>query len=132
MELSQKYKSSSLWCYYSILKSTVKAKHGIDIKSYSKLLVFLKRRSDGHVSKKSKVFSADNVTKFPEEAPDCRYLATKVVLIYGINGACRHQELANITTNDVEDHGRILLVQVKNTKNKIPRSFTIQGSFDGI
>lgn len=78
MELSQKYKSSSLWCYYSMLKSTVKTKHGIDIKSYSNLLAFLKRRSSGHVSKKSKVFSADNVKKFLKEAPDCRYLATKV------------------------------------------------------
>lgn len=37
--------------------------------------------------------------------------------------------MANITTNDVENHGRVLLVQVKNTKNKIPRSFTIQGPF---
>lgn len=78
MELSHKYKSSSLWCYYSMLKSTMKTNHGIDIKSYSNLLAFLKRRSDGHMSKKSKVFSADNIKTFLKEAPDCRYLATKV------------------------------------------------------
>jgi hypothetical protein len=57
------------------------------------------------------------------------FISFQVVLIFGINGACRRQELANITTNDVENHGQVLLVQVKNTKNKIPRSFTIQGPF---
>lgn len=60
------------------------------------------------------------------------FISFQVVLIFGINGACRRQELANITTNDVENHGRVLLVQVKNTKNKIPRSFTIQGPFHDI
>lgn len=57
------------------------------------------------------------------------FISFQVALIFGINGACRRQELANITTNDIENHGRVLLVQVKNTKNKIPRSFTIQGPF---
>lgn len=37
--------------------------------------------------------------------------------------------MCNITVNDIENHGNILLVRVNNTKNKIPRSFTIQGSF---
>ncbi|KAI8430918.1 hypothetical protein MSG28_001036, partial [Choristoneura fumiferana] len=52
-----------------------------------------------------------------------------VALIFGITGACRRQELNNITTKDIENHGEMLLVKIPNTKNKIPRSFTIHGPF---
>jgi hypothetical protein len=52
-----------------------------------------------------------------------------VALIFGVCGACRREELANITLKDVETHGDILLIQIPNTKNKIPRSFTVDGPF---
>lgn len=77
-ELANKYKPSSLWCIYSMLKSTVRTKNGIDIKSYTNLIAFLKRRSDGHISRKSKVLTSTEVEKFIKEAPDNQYLATKV------------------------------------------------------
>lgn len=36
-DLSTKYKASTLWSTFSMLKSTMETKHDIDIKSYSKL-----------------------------------------------------------------------------------------------
>lgn len=78
MELSQKYKPSTLWSQYSMLKSVVRTKHGVDIKPYSNLLAYLKRKGEGFTSKKSKVFAADDIEKYLKEAPDSRYLATKV------------------------------------------------------
>lgn len=46
-----------------------------------------------------------------------------------MTGACRRQELYNLTKNDVETHGEMILVKITQTKTKIPRSFTIQGQF---
>lgn len=56
-------------------------------------------------------------------------ISLQVALIFGVTGACRRQELYNITTKDVETHGDMLLVKITQTKTKIPRSFTIQGTF---
>lgn len=53
----------------------------------------------------------------------------QVALIFGVTGACRIQELTNITVKDIENHGQMLLVKIPITKNKIPRSFTIHGPF---
>ncbi|XP_026331515.1 uncharacterized protein LOC113238878, partial [Hyposmocoma kahamanoa] len=128
-ELASKYKPSSLWTTYSMLKSTLKMKNGVDINLYTNLIAFLKRRSDGFIKKKSKVLSLNDVEKFLKYAPDSQYLATKVALIFGIHGACRRQELHNITTKDIENQGKMLLVKIPNTKNKIPRSFIIDGPF---
>ncbi|CAG9784610.1 unnamed protein product [Diatraea saccharalis] len=128
-ELASTYKPSSLWTTYSMQKSTLKMKNGVDINLYSNLLAFLKRRSDGFIKKKSKVLSSNDVEKFLRDAPDSQYLATKVSLIFGINSAYRRQELHNITTNDIENRGIMLLVKIPNTKNKIPRSFIIDGPF---
>lgn len=80
-ELSQKYKASTLWSIYSMLKSTISVKEKTDIGAYPILTAFLKRRSTGFVSKKSNVFSAEEVDKFLTEAPDDEYFATKVNII---------------------------------------------------
>jgi len=77
-ELSDKYKSSSLWAKYSMLRSTLLIRHNINIENYSKLKSFLKRKSEGYRPKKAKTFSPDEINKFINEAPDTIYLATKV------------------------------------------------------
>lgn len=79
-ELASKYKPSSLWTTYSMLKSTLKMKNDVDINLYTNLIAFLKRRSDGFIKKKSKVLSSNDVEKFLKDAPDSQYLATKVSL----------------------------------------------------
>lgn len=76
--LSSTKKPSSLWCIYSMLKSTISIKHNVEIKNYTKLLSFLKRKSEGHRAKKSKVFTAQNIETFLNEAPDHNFLAVKV------------------------------------------------------
>lgn len=46
----------------------------------------------------------------------------------GIAGACRGMELVELTTDDVQDLSKSLLVNVKNTKNYKDRSFIIKNS----
>lgn len=78
-ELSKKWKSSTLWKIYSILKATINVKHDVDISKYKKLKTFLKRSSENYIAKKSKVFTEENVKQFLENAPNEIYLATKVM-----------------------------------------------------
>ncbi|RVE50095.1 hypothetical protein evm_005301 [Chilo suppressalis] len=63
-------------------------------------------------------------------APDCNFLAAKVILIIGINGACRSNELLNLTVNAIEKHSdELLLVNLPNTKTNIDRSFVIRDEY---
>lgn len=77
-ELSEKYKSSTLWSIYSMLKATLRTKEKIDISNYHSFKAFMKETSSGFISKKSNVFSSENIEKFLSEAPNDKYLATKV------------------------------------------------------
>ncbi|CAK1580078.1 unnamed protein product [Parnassius mnemosyne] len=96
-ELSAKLKPSTLWSRFSMIKSMLKIRNNVDISEYSKLNAFLKRQSDGFATKKLKILTSNEVERFLNEAPDDRYLATKIALIFGIVGACCREELANIT-----------------------------------
>lgn len=78
-EKSEKYQSSTLWAIYSMLKSTLMCNNGININEYAKLKAFLKRQSDGYMYKKSSILSGEDVERFINEAPDEKYLATKVI-----------------------------------------------------
>ena len=44
-------------------------------------------------------------------------------------GALRVDELTNIETQHVENHGELLLVKIPKTKTKIQKSFTISGDY---
>lgn len=77
-ELSNKVKPSTLWSRYSMLKSTLIMKTNVNIANYKKLLVFMKRNLKGFRSKKSKIFRSQQIQKFLIDAPDDKYLATKV------------------------------------------------------
>lgn len=77
-ELSKTCKPSTLWSCYSMLRSVISTKENINMKNYTKLIAFLKKQSVGFKSKKSKVFSSENIEKFLNEAPDEIYLAAKV------------------------------------------------------
>mgnify|MGYP005986404917 CR=1 FL=1 len=43
-ELSEKYKSSSLWFFYSMLKAVLRIAHDVDLDKYGTLRSFLKRK----------------------------------------------------------------------------------------
>lgn len=76
-EKAKKYKSSSLWSKYSMLKTTLMVHDNADIK-FPKLIAFLKRESTNYKAKKSETFSREDMNKFLLEAPDDMYLCMKV------------------------------------------------------
>lgn len=49
-----------------------------------------------------------------------------------MQGACRRHELCDLTVNDIEDKGDMLLVRIPVTKNDKPRSFVVTGDFYNI
>ena len=77
-ELSTKYKPSTLWSHYSMLRSTINIHHGINLENYMKLRALLKRKSEGFQPKKASTFSPENINDFLTKASDDKYLATKV------------------------------------------------------
>lgn len=124
-EKAKEFKPSSLWSVYSMLKTTLKIKNDLDISGFHKLTAFLKEKSVGYKPKKSKTLSQDNVSKFLLEAPDREFLMMKVILIFGIAGACRRDELVKMTTNDIKEEGSVLVVTVPNSETNKGRVFTI-------
>lgn len=76
--LSRKFKSSTLWAQYSMIKSQLNIKHNVKIEKYSKLIAFIKRQGENYTPKKSKVLTQDQFDKFLKDAPNNVYLATKV------------------------------------------------------
>uniref|UniRef100_A0A6P7FSW4 Uncharacterized protein LOC114330680 n=1 Tax=Diabrotica virgifera virgifera TaxID=50390 RepID=A0A6P7FSW4_DIAVI len=128
-ELSKSRKSSTLWSIYSMLKSTININHGINISTYAKLRTFLKRKSDGYIAKKAQTLTSEEINQFIREAPDDRYLLTKVVMVIAISGACRRSELWKLKINEIEDLKSALIVKLSDTKTKAPRSFTITGRY---
>lgn len=80
-ELSRKYKSSSMWSTYSMLKNMINLNEGIDISKYPQLIALLKKNAVGFQSKKSNVLMPHHINSFLQNAPDDQYLAMKVKLI---------------------------------------------------
>ncbi|KAJ8910073.1 hypothetical protein NQ315_004966 [Exocentrus adspersus] len=77
---------------------------------------------------KSMVIIKNNVDISQMMAPDDLFLMVKVALIMGVAGACRGNELLQLSINDVTDLGSSLLVRIKNTKNGIDRTFVVENS----
>ncbi|KAJ8967244.1 hypothetical protein NQ317_018144 [Molorchus minor] len=91
----------------------------------TKLIAFLKRTGDGYQAKKSKILTKSEIDRFLSSADDKEFLMIKVGLILGIAGACRTDELVNLTVDDIEDVGSSLIVKIPNTKTKIPLIFVV-------
>lgn len=51
----------------------------------------------------------------------------QIVFIFGISGACRREELAHMSIDDIEDMGSAILVKIPENKTNKPRSFTVTG-----
>ncbi|XP_031337109.1 uncharacterized protein LOC116166313 [Photinus pyralis] len=126
--LSKKGKSmkpSTLWSRFSMIKSCLAIKENVDASKFCKTIAFLKRQTVGYIPKKSKVLTREQVTQFLNEAADVKWLLTKVILVFGIFGACRRDDLIRLTIDDVEDNGRFLVVFLRDGKTHRSRSFTI-------
>ncbi|EFA09409.2 uncharacterized protein LOC103315043 isoform X1 [Tribolium castaneum] len=123
-ELSR-YKSSSLWSKYSMLRSTINLREGIDISKFPSVIPYLKRKGEGHKPKKSLILSKDHIDEFLRKADTKEHLFNKVVLIFGVAGACRRQELVTLTTTCVQDCKTHFLIKLEDTKTKVDRCFII-------
>lgn len=77
-ELSAKYKPSSLWSFYSILKSMLRINHDVDLEKYGKLRTLLKRKSEGFQAKKSSTLTSEQIREFIDTASDQVFLLHKV------------------------------------------------------
>lgn len=124
-EQSKVMKSSTIWSCYSMLKKTIQVKHDVNISSYKKLIAYLKKLSVGYEPKKSMTLSKDEVETFIKNAPDETYLMKKVVLILGVAGACRRDELTKMSVDDIDDKGSILIVKIPDSKTNKSRVFTL-------
>lgn len=80
LQKSKMVKSSTLWSIYSMLKCMLNVREGVDIKQFSKLVPFLKRKSVGYQAKKSKILTRQQIDLFLREADDETYLLLKVKL----------------------------------------------------
>ncbi|KAJ8968081.1 hypothetical protein NQ317_016085 [Molorchus minor] len=84
-------------------------------KSRSLYDIAYNRTGDGYQAKKSKILTKSEIDRFLSSADDKEFLMIKVGLILGIAGACRTDELVNLTVDDIEDfaaswqeyHGKI-------------------------
>lgn len=77
-QLSIKYKPSSLWAFYSMIRTMILTQTNIDISKYTQLIALLKQKSDGFESKRSKILTRENIRKFLLEADDDKFLLLKV------------------------------------------------------
>lgn len=77
-ELANKYKPSTLWAKFSMLKSTIILNNNLCIGRYKQLIKFLKVNSNGFKSKQSNYLSPKEIREFMTKAPDSLFLATKV------------------------------------------------------
>lgn len=128
--LSGRYSPSTLWSIFSMLKATLLRYDGKDVRSYERVQLLLKRKSAHYKTKKSEVFSKENITEFLRRADDDVFLDIKVAVLLGIFGACRKGELTSMKTKDITDYGDHLFVRIPVTKTGVERSFIVVGHVD--
>lgn len=74
----KKFKASTIWSVWSMLKTTMNSKDNIDITKFQNLKAIVKKNSKGYKPTKALAFTWEQVTRFLDEASDNVYLATKV------------------------------------------------------
>ena len=81
-ELSKKLKPSTLWGQWSMLRTTLNLRHGININKYENLKTLLKNKNKGFKAKKSSVLTWDQIKLFLTQGDDLIYLCSKVFTNY--------------------------------------------------
>lgn len=128
-DLKSKLKPPSLWSVWSMLKKTLSTHDGVDISRFLNLKSLLTNNGKGYKPKKSAILKWNEVEKFLRDATDHVYLASKVILVLGVSGALRCDELTNLKMEDVEDLGNKFIVSVKDTKTHLDRQFVVGSKF---
>lgn len=80
-ELSEKMAPTSLWAYYSMIKSVAKLTDNVDIGHFYKVTGLLKNKSDGYEAVQATVFTPGAVIYFLSNADDNEWLDVKVCVI---------------------------------------------------
>ncbi len=150
----KKKKPTTLWAYYSMLKSTIRLNDHIDITPWSKVLDYLKRKNAGYKPHKATYFTEGQLEKFINEAPDEEWLDVKVnkrllisrlylwglcfyfhlfflsirqvACIFSMHGAHSSRKLASIQIEHLKEYENYYWVLVPNAE--IKQSFTITGA----
>ena len=78
LDVSKHWKPTTLWARYSMIKSVLIQKFDVDIGQYKCLTKFLGNKSKGYKPRKAKPLLAHNLKTFLNQAPDEKYLFTKV------------------------------------------------------
>lgn len=81
-EISKKYKGSTLWTIYSMLKATLIIEKNLNISKFGKLIAFIKRKAENQKPKKSKILNKQQIETFMLNAPNKSYLMTKVCIYF--------------------------------------------------
>lgn len=78
LELAENLKPTSLCSQHSMLKTTLLHRQHVDISSYSRLTMFLKKQAEGYEPERTRLFTSEEIQRFLQDAPDEVYLAIKV------------------------------------------------------
>ncbi|KAJ6642429.1 hypothetical protein Bhyg_07377 [Pseudolycoriella hygida] len=111
-----------------MLKATIQRNHNISIE-YPKVVAKLKINSVYHRPKKAKIFEDVEIAEFLSEADDLKYLAAKIIVIFGMFGATRCIELTKLELRHIKQHGEVFVVELDATKTDVDRSFVIEGIY---
>jgi hypothetical protein len=68
-DVAKTKKTSSMWSYYSMLKSTVNLKDNVDISKYAKFIAYLKKQNVGYQPTKSSIFTKENIENLLKNTP---------------------------------------------------------------
>lgn len=99
---TKKYKSSSLWSWYSCLNSKYALMFGIRFQSMPRLTALMKSYNVGYERKTAKTFTSDQVYSFlalPLRTPFA--ILARAAFCIGICGGLRMQELHSLSIEDI-------------------------------
>lgn len=122
LESKENLAPTSLWSIFSMLKKSLPS-HNFN--QYHSVKSFLKKKNVGYAPKKSLCFSEEELTKFYSTAPDSKFLLAKVIMILGIAGTMRSNELWKLGKNAVKKVDERIVVDVLETKNYKNRQFFV-------
>lgn len=74
-------KPSTLWTSYSMLRLMILTRRNINIGNYQRLHLYLKKKSEGYIPRKSSILTRHHITTFLKNADDDHYLLIKVQLL---------------------------------------------------
>jgi integrase len=125
--LARTYAPSTMWTKFSMLRKSLTANGHKQALTLPKVEAYLKGNSKGHIAKKAETFSREQIEKYLIEASDETHLHYKVIVLFGLFGACRKSELTSMLLEDVSDEGPHLCVAIRASKTG-PRNFVVVGS----